>query len=355
MILDEKLKKYYLNIVAGTANTVLDLVVKIVLCSFSFLYYCALLLYETGFFLRLFKTRQLDVPVISVGNITWGGTGKTPLVLYLLKEFDKQNKKTAVLTRGYGNDEHLLYKKYVGSVLTGIGSDRYRAGIRLLENHLIDIFILDDGFSHIKLKRNLDIVILDSKKPLGNNWLIPRGMLRAPVSSLQRADIILINRCSDQACFQKIKDDLKKAHVNKPEFFRSEMIIRSYASYKTGIIESSNFLKNQNACVFSGIANPSSFLEDVKNTGVNISQEFVFTDHYKYSKDCLDSIVKSCVGNSLGIIITTEKDIARIESLGYDQILKKSSLDVYYPVLDVVIHDYERFWNVVNKSLRGVL
>src|SRR5216684_2576 len=153
-------------------------------------------LYEKG---RL-RRKRLNGTVISVGNLTVGGTGKTPMVLWLAEKFLAEGKRVAILSRGYrgshgSSDEiELLKRRLGGKVLFGVGSDRFASASRLESDNIIDIFLLDDGFQHLQLARDLDIVMLDGSRKLKDQWLLPAGPLREPIAACRRADILVVSR-----------------------------------------------------------------------------------------------------------------------------------------------------------------
>src|SRR5215467_3408584 len=157
-------------------------------------------LYEKGWL----KSKRLNTTVISVGNLTVGGTGKTPMVLWLAEKFISEGKSVAILSRGYHgsggtSDEVELLKHRLGDrVLFGVGKDRFRAGAALASRKPIDIFLLDDGFQHLQLRRDLNILMLDGSVKLKDEWLLPAGFLREPISACRRADILIVTRKTER-------------------------------------------------------------------------------------------------------------------------------------------------------------
>ena len=147
---------------------------------------------------RRFPSRVKRVParVISVGNITWGGTGKTPFTVKLAQWLSEEGKKVAVLTRGYGHDEVQELQKKLPGIPVIVGRDRVKSAREAVEKHGAEVLILDDGFQHIRLHRDLDIVTLNSTEPFGPGGLIPRGTLREPLDELKRADAFVITKCN---------------------------------------------------------------------------------------------------------------------------------------------------------------
>src|SRR5712675_376553 len=178
----------------------LPLVVRILLWPLSQLYGMYVRMRRALYAGGWLKARRLKATVISVGNLTVGGTGKTPMVLWLAEKFVARGKRVGILTRGYkgahgSSDEvELLKRRLGGKVVFGIGPDRFASGSRLETQQKVDVFLLDDGFQHLQLARNLDIVMVDGSRKLKNEWLLPAGPLREPLASCRRADILVVSR-----------------------------------------------------------------------------------------------------------------------------------------------------------------
>src|SRR5438128_3249954 len=178
----------------------LPLPIRILLWPLSWIYGIVarwrVFLYENG----LVRRKRLKAAVISVGNLTVGGTGKTPMVLYLAEKFLADGKRVGILSRGYRgsrgtSDEIESLKQRLGNrVKFGVGADRYAQGSKIEEETPVDVFLLDDGFQHLQLARNVDIVLWDGSKKMQKQWLLPAGTLREPISAIQRADILVVSR-----------------------------------------------------------------------------------------------------------------------------------------------------------------
>ncbi len=154
------------------------------------------LLYEKG----VFKKKRLKTPVVSVGNLTVGGTGKTPMVLYLAEKFLAEGKRVGILSRGYrgaagtSDEVEMLKRRLGGRVVFGVGADRFVEGERIERESPVDVFLLDDGFQHLQLARDVDIVLWDGTKKFQRQWMLPAGSLREPISAISRADLLVITR-----------------------------------------------------------------------------------------------------------------------------------------------------------------
>jgi len=290
-------------------------------------------LYKTG----LIKTKKLPAKVISIGNITLGGTGKTPAVIALAQEVKNSGLKPCILTRGYKgkakgpclsskNNKHFLKTHLVGDeaalmayrlkdipVVKGV--NRFLSGVYALGElgpGAINVFILDDGFQHKALFRDIDILLVDATNPFGNERLFPEGILREPLDSMKRADIVVITKCDmvDEEPLNLIKHKIRQynpnAHVYNARYEPASLI---HVSGKTYNIES---IYNRKVYVFSGIANPSYFQSILKVKGANIVKLKTFRDHHYYTRRDINKIIKEAQGAD---IITTEKDIIKLKDM----------------------------------------
>ena len=185
----EKIKTYYIDLVKDKRKGALAAFFSFFLLLISFIYGFFVKLTLRCYQMKLFKSYRPGCRLISVGNISWGGTGKTPLVEALAKFLQQEGKKPAVLIRGYGKDEIYMLKDKLKDIPVLAGRNRIRTARYALKHYGADTIILDDGFQHWRLERDLDIVLIDVKFPFGNRSLTPRGILREPLSSLSRADV----------------------------------------------------------------------------------------------------------------------------------------------------------------------
>ncbi len=265
---------------------------------------CRRALYSRGWL----KPRRLKATVISVGNLTVGGTGKTPMVLWLAEKFLTQGKRVAILTRGYkgshgSSDEiKVLKRRLGGKVLFGIGPDRFVSGSRLESQHAVDVFLLDDGFQHLQLARNLDIVMLDGSRQLESEWLLPAGSLREPVAACRRADILVVTRKSE-------KPVIKGGDaVVVPIFYAQTRLIGFQKFGPLAETKDRSYLGPGPFLAFCGIGNPSAFFDDLSRWQVPVVEKKVFPDHHKYSSMELDQLQSRSIACGAAGLITTEKD-----------------------------------------------
>jgi tetraacyldisaccharide 4'-kinase len=290
--------------------------------------------------------RRLPCRVVSIGNITVGGTGKTPATLAVAEEASKRGFRPVILTRGYkgtangpcfvtkgggplltadqAGDEPYLMAERLRGVPVVKGPDRYEAGLFALKALDLQpvapgaipgscpvLFILDDGFQHWKLYRDRDVVLIDAGNPFGNGRLLPSGRLREPLTELKRADVIAItkSRRDDPGLIAEIR----KYNPHAPVFFtahRAEGVILS-----SGEKKSPAWLGGKRVFCFCGIADPASFRDTVAATGAVIAGMKTYPDHYPYRQEDIAALVKDCRSSGAELLITTGKDMAKTRNL----------------------------------------
>lgn len=321
-----------------------------VLIPFSFIYFLIVSLRNILYRSHIFKEYKLDARVISIGNITWGGTGKTPLVVFILEALLRQAKTVAVLIRGYGNDEQKLLSKLAAGTLVLVGKDRIKTGQEAIARHSADTLLLDDGFQYRQLKRDLDIVCIDALSPFGNGWVIPAGPMREGFSGLKRADIFLITKTDlvqGQKTLETLEERLKKINpdalivksIHRPEHF--------YKLSNEQLVDAES-LKNRDIVLVSAIGSPSAFEKTILNLGIKIKKHFVFRDHYWYREKDLERIDSYCKQNNIDAVITTEKDAVRLKTIHH------SLFTIHYFVLSIrleITENEDAFYNRLFGSL----
>ena len=299
----------------------------------SLLYGWAIRVRNALYRLGLKKTVKINVFVVSVGNITVGGTGKTPLVIFLAEWLTKQKLNVAVLSRGYkrksklstmvsdgkGNlasaqisgDEPFLIARRAEHSAVYVGKNRIKTAGLYLKNNC-DIVILDDGFQHLRIKRDLDIVCMNADNPWGNGRMIPAGPLREPLSGMQRADLIVLMHSG--------KMSAEKCHLKNIQRLVSVPVIEALRMPKDWIRLGTenplpiNSLQKKKVLAFAGIANPDSFRRTLAAVQTDPDHFISFRDHHWYSKKDLDDIAKTAEQHRVQAIVTTEKDAVRIPS-----------------------------------------
>jgi tetraacyldisaccharide 4'-kinase len=254
------------------------------------------------------KQKRLKAAVISVGNLTVGGTGKTPMVLWLAEKFLAEGKKVGILSRGYHgshgtSDEVELLRHRLGErVRFGVGRGRFASGQILEAQAPVDVFLLDDGFQHLQLARDLDIVMLDGSRNLKDEWLLPAGLLREPVAACRRADILIVSRKVE--CPPSEAGDSDKC----PTFYAQTRLLgfRRFGSDAAPLylseIDSGPFY------AFCGIGNPDAFFADLHRWHVPVVQRSAFPDHHKYSLRDMERLQREAARCGANGFVATEKD-----------------------------------------------
>ena len=278
-------------------------------------------LYSSG----VLTSHRLPRPVVSVGNLVAGGGGKTPLTMWLAEKLMASGVKVAVLTRGYGRlhggfrivgeddsweivgDEPALMASKIKGATIAVSKDRFAAGSKVLENYEVDIFLLDDGFQHFALDRDLDIVVIDGCRRFGNNRLLPAGILREPVSRLKDADIIVVTRApSADREFELWLNDYSTAPVFRADYLPLELL-----PIGSGEPVSREERPGKPYLAFCGIAGPDGFRNTLARADIDVVKMMVFPDHHPYSVPDIDRIVETAERMEAVGLVTTEKDAMR--------------------------------------------
>lgn len=292
---------------------------------------------------RLLRGRELDLPVISVGNLTVGGTGKTPFILYLCEKLVHLRKKPAVLTRGYGGpqkvydliqspegnitgslkdmdidkaaDEPRLLAMNCPNVPVMVNPDRFAGGVNAAERYDANVVLLDDGFQHRRLARSLDIVLVDAAMPVEGWALLPRGLMREPIRALKRAHAVCITRADmhpDRA--QALKESLQH---------RFPHLVTAMARHRftdflhpgSQLTETLDAHLNDRIGIVSSLAAPEIFEEAVKSEGFRVQWHCAFEDHHQFLPDDFQLIADTNAQQGVDYLVTTEKDWMRLAPL----------------------------------------
>lgn len=319
------MRSYLYNLSTDKYKGFVPDLIRAFLFFFSLLY--GLLVRMLAFYRRLTAAR-LPCKVISVGNITLGGTGKTTLVEYIAKELRQEGRKVAILSRGYkrkypqglageascenmGDEPYMLQKNLQG-VPVIVDSDRVRGAKKALAQG-VDTVILDDGFQQWGLKKDLEIVVIDAVNPFGNRYMLPRGTLREPLASLARADVFILAKTNLSGATQETKDYLSSINP-RALIVESMHSPAGFYELNKGLAKPIDqaYFKNKAVALFSGIGDPDSFERLITSMGINIGLALRFEDHHHYTPADLDQIVRSSRDKEIDNIITTEKDAVRL-------------------------------------------
>ncbi|RCS49383.1 tetraacyldisaccharide 4'-kinase [Bremerella cremea] len=272
-------------------------------------------------------SEKIDVPVISVGNLTLGGTGKTPLVAWLARWFRERDFRVTLISRGYGaeqgtqNDEALELEQLLPDVPHLQNPDRVAAAKVAAEELAAQVLLLDDAFQHRRIARDLDIVLIDATAPFGYGYLFPRGTLREPTTSLRRADVIALTRgdmVSDgqrQAIWEQIRKlDLDATLVE----MRHQPSRLLSASSESADIDS---LRGQKVLAFCGIGNPSGFRHTLTQAGMEVVELREFDDHYHFDGEDVSNLQQWVAQHDdIAAVICTHKDLVKV---GVDRLAEK--------------------------------
>ncbi|HLF19461.1 MAG TPA: tetraacyldisaccharide 4'-kinase [Bacteroidota bacterium] len=319
---------------------------RALLLPLSMLYGVVVTLRNWLFDIGVLPVRKVSVPVISVGNISAGGVGKTPLVEFLALRLKKKNK-VAVISRGYGRkskgylvvsngkqrcaeawkagDEASQLAEKMDGVVILVDEKRARAAEHAVKDFQAGVILLDDGFQHRYLHRDLNIVVLSFDSIIKGDSLLPAGNMRESMTSLKRADVIGISRCESKEQFEKARA-LLLGVVDRPMFgFRTQV-----KDIKTAYMNKKLQGKWKKAIAFSGIGTPSAFEETLKSKRIPVVRHMAFPDHHWYSRSDLEVIRHSFIDVEADAIVTTEKDVARLNGdTGQGQMFLKEN-PVYY-------------------------
>ncbi|MGD2278884.1 MAG: tetraacyldisaccharide 4'-kinase [Candidatus Omnitrophota bacterium] len=315
-------KLYMLSIMKGERRGFFAFIVKSVMRVFSWFYALAIGIVDWAYRSGLRRVHKIDAPVVSVGNITLGGTGKTPFTIFLARYFSETGKKPAVLIRGYGDDERKMLRDELPDVPVFAGQDRVRNALTALKDKR-DIIILDDGFQHRRIDRDLNIVMLDSESLSGGELLFPRGTLREPLASLKRSDVLVLSK------IDKVDEERKKEVLRKlKDIVPDKLVVTArhkivYLNDVTGAVYSVEGLTGQNVCLVSGIADPDYFAHCVGQLGAVIASRYDYVDHYDYRQKDIDRITADVRSKKLERVITTKKDYVKMRRLDLSRLEDK--------------------------------
>ncbi|HEY6128787.1 MAG TPA: tetraacyldisaccharide 4'-kinase [Candidatus Acidoferrum sp.] len=329
----------------------LPLPLRLLLWPFSLLYGAAARLQAWLYALGIYTAKRLDAPVVSVGNLTVGGTGKTPMVLWLAEKLLAQGKHVAILSRGYRgsggtSDETEMLKGRLGDrVFFGVGPDRYMEGRRLESENHVDVFLLDDGFQHQQLARALDIVLVDSTVCLSKEWMLPAGRMREPISALRRATATVLTRAHGESSESVANQSIKK--ISGPRTFTAETKVLGYRRVSSGQLEQAieRELPPQPVFAFCGIGNPLAFFHDLAGWGITAAGQKAFRDHHSFSAQDIRTLEERAQSVGAKSLVTTEKDIQNLTGRQF------SKLPLYACVIELQIREEKEFCDLLNKKL----
>lgn len=294
------------------------------------------------------------VPVISIGNLTTGGTGKTPLVCYLATRLRQLDLRVSILSRGYGanesgvNDEALELEMRLPDVPHLQDPNRKKIADIATEELAAEVLLLDDGFQHRKLHRDIDIVVVDATNPFGFGHLLPRGLLREPIQNIERSDIAVINRCNfvDDTSISAIKKELRKFKPTLP-IALAWTVADKLVDCDGNAFDMKDF-KGKSVAAICGIGNPSGFQSTLEQLGVNVIASKEFPDHHRYSRVDIEQIsewVETLDG--CHALLCTQKDLVKIK------LRKVANVDLFAVQISTKIKRNEKvLWETIHAKMQ---
>lgn len=293
-------------------------------------------LYDRG----VFASHALGAKTVSIGNITVGGTGKTPLVAFVAETLFEANEKVCILTRGYGRenpkervivtdgekiltdaktagDEPFeLAEKLAGKAVIISDANRVSAGNFAREKFGITAFVLDDAFQHRKVKRDLDIVCIDATKPFGNKKVLPSGILREPLENLKRADAIVITRANLAENIENLKSEISK--YSDAKIFISHNKFSNFTEINNQNPSTLNSqLSTLNSMAFCALGNPNNFFDQLRLENFHLTATEIFPDHHFYSSKDIEKLEEKARKSDAQILITTVKDAVKLRRFNF--------------------------------------
>jgi len=325
------------------------------------------LLFDRG----VLRIHRLNCPVISVGNLTMGGTGKTPMVVWLASLFSKEGYRVGIVSRGYGGvesgrvivvsdgenilaeqaisgDEPLMLARRLQGIPVLCSSKRAEAAKSAIEKFKCNALILDDGFQHRYLARDLDIVMLDSRNPFGSGRVFPRGTMREKAAALARAQVLVLSRFDQSEDAEKNCHKLRRQWPDKTVVTATHRPVRIFSAVDHGERPLTS-LTELRLAAFAGIARPNDFFQSIDNLGARLVYTAAFPDHYPLTSELLASLVREASNFSPELWLTTEKDWVRLP-----QVLPQD-MELWVMAMEIDLErDGSQLVGMVLRALRGV-
>lgn len=329
------INKYLERVVLGEERGVVSWVIRAAMLPWAVLYSLGLSVYLALYSVGLRRRHRLPASVLSVGNLTFGGTGKTPAVVELCRTLVAEGRRVVVLSRGHGGgsrgtlvvsdgnrvlagadeagDEPVMLASALPGVPVLVDRDRRRSGDVACREFAPDVIVLDDGLQYWQLERDCNVVVVDAQRPFGSGFVMPMGDLREPVSGLRRADAVLLSGVDflSKDDREALERRLKCLSHGAPVFGCNRVPV-SIRRIKDSDTQPAVWLRGRRAVAFCGIGRPESFVDGLESLGAIVLEYLVFPDHHKYSMDELAQLERSKAAHEAELIITTEKDAARL-------------------------------------------
>ena len=379
----EELEQFAIDVILNRRKGFRASAIRILLSLMSILYRNLVSFRIWLYKVRIKREHNLGCLVVSIGNLTVGGTGKTPIVEKFAKALTAGGRRVAILSRGYksvkpslkdkikskmqGNpisqepprvvsdgkevfldsetagDEPYMLATNLDGVAIVVDKDRVKAGLHAIKEFDVDTLLLDDGLQYLRLRHRLDIVLIDKYSPFGNEKLLPRGTLREPPENLKRASYIFITKCdgsSNEELIKRIRKYNRTAEIiecaHQPKYLEN---------IETNERLPLEHLKGKDIGTISGIAVPESFEDGIKNLGAKIELTRRYTDHHRYRKREVQKFIDHCLNRDLDMIVTTEKDYVR-----FPEIQASEDMPVYFLRVEIgILNNQETFEDCINR------
>ncbi len=384
----ESVQDYVLAVInnerQGKAVKLVKILLAILSALFGWIVQLRLNLYRAG----IFRTKSLGCRIVSIGNITVGGTGKTPAVELFARALQKEGRKVAVISRGYrsssrfrikrfikkllllmpkdkqikvvsdgkkiflnsylGGDEPYMLAKNLPGVVVVVDKDRVKAGQYAIEKYGVDTIVLDDGFQYLSLNPRYDVVLVDTTNPFGNGHMLPRGILRESLENLSRAGLFMLTKAQPGQDLSVLKSKIRQYNFNA-DFIECQHRAVSFISIENGLEKPLSFIKGKRVGVVSAIADPAGFEKRVEALGGEVVDSCRFQDHHRFSVKELREIEKNFKDKDVSVLITTEKDAVR-----FPKTSSQKGIEMYYLRVEMqILNGEEDFKNCIsNLSFR---
>ena len=319
------------------------------------------------------KSTSLGVPTISVGNITVGGTGKTPLVAYVAEILAERGEEVCIISRGYkrdnekervlvsdsksvlvdvktaGDEPFELANKLLGKAFVVSDANRVEAGLWAKKEFGITAFVLDDAFQHLKIKRDLDIVTIDATNPFGNSKTLPKGILREPIENLKRAGLFIITRANLVENLEEIKKQIKAHNQNSPIItahnkFTKLTKLEDYPNQTTDKRQTAN----DKHLAFCALGNPDNFFDQLVGENYKIIATNKFNDHHFYTQHDIEELEKKAEESNASAFITTAKDAVKLKNLNFET-------PCYIAESTMLFDDEKKLRQIIDTVFRPIL
>lgn len=349
-------QQLYRKLIARQVPPLMGIPLRLLLIVLSWPYALIIRLRNMLYSHQWLKVHRVAMPVICVGNLTAGGTGKTPLVTWLARWLQAKNQRVAILTRGYKTEKGKLSDEpaELAAACPGVGvvvnPDRVAGANDAIRHHGAQVLVMDDGFQHRRLARDIDIVTIDATAPFGYGHVLPAGLLREPVSGLKRAGAVVLTR-TDQVSdeqLRQIEDRIGRINPRLPiiRTVHAPVAARCLDGSETGL----DALRGRKVFAFCGLGNPDGFFRTVESCGCLLAGARAFNDHHTYTEACLAEIYEESAAQGVQWVLTTSKDWNKITPL----IPSPAPLPTAYLAIELQFTaGVERLTTLIEHAMRG--